>query len=329
MPGNGLERKVKELKAVVYEEYGAPSDVLKIEEIEKPSPKDNEVLVKVYATAINYSDWAFVRGKPFLVRLIGAGFFKPKNKILGADIAGIVEWVGKNVTRFQVGDEVFSDLADFGWGGFAEYVSVPEDFLSLKPTNLSFEEAAAVPQAATVALQGLRKGKIKAGQRVLIYGASGGIGTFAVQIAKSYGAEVTGVCSTNNLKMVNSIGADHVIDYNNEDFTENEGQYNLILDIVGNRSVSDYSRALSSHGHYVAVAFNPKAMVQGSSSKTKKVSSLDAKFSVTDLFYVKELIEEGRIKPVIDRYFSMVGTARAIEYYGERHSRGKIIVKIQ
>jgi NADPH:quinone reductase-like Zn-dependent oxidoreductase len=222
MHGNGLERKVKDLKAVVYEEYGAPSDVLKIEEVEKPSPKDNEALVKVFASAINYSDWAFVRGKPFLVRLIGAGFLKPKNKILGADIVGRVEWVGENVTQFQVGDEVFSDLADIGWGGFAEYVSIPENFLSLKPTNLSFEEAASVPQAATVALQGLRDvGQIRPGQSVLIIGASGGIGTFAVQIAKSFGAEVTGVCSTNNLNLVQSIGADHVIDYTKEDFTKN------------------------------------------------------------------------------------------------------------
>ena len=318
------------MKAIVYEEYGKPSDVLKLEEIEKPSPKDNEVLVKVYASAINYSDWAFVRGKPFLVRLIGAGFFKPKNRILGADVAGTVESLGNNVTSFQVGDEVFSDLADIGWGGFAEYVSVPENFLSLKPTNLSFEEAAAVPQAATVALQGLRDvGEIKPGQSVLIIGASGGIGTFAVQIAKSFGAEVTGVCSTNNLTMVQSNGADHVIDYSIEDFAENEGQYDLILDIVGNRSVSDYMRALRLHGHYVAVAFNPKAMVQGSRSETKKVNSLDAKFSVSDLAFVKELIEKGKVKPIIDRRFTLDETAGAIEYYGNRHTRGKVVINIQ
>ncbi len=329
MPGRGLTRKVNDMKAIVYEKYGDPQDVLEVREVGKPTPRDDEVLVKVYAAAVNYSDWAFVRGKPFLVRLIGAGLFKPKNRTLGADIAGRVEGVGRNVTRFVFSDEVYGDLGDIGFGGFAEYVSVPESHLSLKPVNLPFEEAAAVPQASIVALQGLRdEGQIKSGHKVLIYGASGGIGTFAVQIAKSYGAEVTGVCSTKNLDKLVSIGADHVIDYTKEDFTQNEGRYDLILDIVANRSTSDYLRALSSHGRYVAVAFNPKSMLQGSKNGAKKVSSLGAKSSAEDLVYMKGLVEDGKIMPVIDRCFPMDETAKAIGYYGERHSQGKVVISI-
>jgi NADPH:quinone reductase-like Zn-dependent oxidoreductase len=318
------------MKAVVYEKYGNPQDVLEVREVEKPTPKDNEVLVKVYAAAVNYSDWAFVRGKPFLVRLIGAGLLKPKNRILGADLAGRVEGIGKNVTRFALGDEVYGDLGDIGFGGFAEYASVPESHLSLKPVNLPFEEAAAVPQASIVALQGLRDGgHIESGQRVLIYGASGGIGTFAVQIAKSFGAEVTGVCSSKNLDKVLSIGADHVIDYTKEDFTLNEGRYDLILDIVANRSTSDYLRALSPQGCYVAVAFNPKSMLPESKAGAKKVSSFGAKASADDLDYMTNLIEEGKIVPVIDRYYPMAETAKAVGYYGERHTQGKVVVKIR
>jgi NADPH:quinone reductase-like Zn-dependent oxidoreductase len=319
----------KHMKAVVYEKYGSPSDVLKIKEVKKPTPKDNEVLVKVYATAVNYSDWAFVRGKPFLVRLIGAGLFKPKNRILGADIAGRVKLIGKNVTRFTLGDKVFGDLGDIGFGGFAEYVSVPENELALKPDNLTYEEAASVPQAATVALQGLRdEGQIKSDHKVLINGASGGIGTFAVQIAKSFGAEVTGVCSTNNLNKVLSIGADHVIDYTKEDFSQNVQQYDLILDIVANRSNSDYLRALSPQGRYVAVAFNPKSMLQGSKTGSKKMSSLAAKSSGDDLIYVKKLIEDSKVMPVIDKRFPINETAEAVQYYGYRHSQGKVVINV-
>jgi NADPH:quinone reductase-like Zn-dependent oxidoreductase len=240
------------MKAIVYTEYGPP-DVLQLKEVEKPTPKDNEVLIKVHAASVNYSDWAFVRGEPFMVRLMGSGLLKPKNTILGADIAGRVEAVGRSVKQFQPGDEVFGDLSECGWGGFAEYVSVPENALTLKPANMTFEEAAAVPQAALVALQGLRdKGQIQPGQKVLINGASGGIGTFAVQIAKSFGAEVTGVCSTRNLDMVRSIGADHVIDYTQEDFTQNGQRYDLILAAGGYRSIFDYKRALSPKGIYVS-----------------------------------------------------------------------------
>jgi len=273
------------MKAIVNEEYG-PLEVLQLKEVEKPSPKDNEVLVKIFAASVNYGDKILVRGKPFLVRLMGMGLLKPKNTIVGTDIAGQVEAVGSNVKQFQLGDEVFGDIGACGFGAFAEYVSVPENALTLKPANMTFDEAAAVPQAAVVALQGLRKGQIQSGQKVLINGASGGVGTFAVQIAKSFGAEVTGVCSTRNLDMVRSIGADHVIDYTKEDFTQKEQRYDLILDMVANRSTSDYKRALSPKGVYVAIAFNPSAMFLGSlisMTGSKKVTSSAQKPNVKDL----------------------------------------------
>src|SRR6266571_5397330 len=240
-------RKDTQMKAIVCTKYGLP-DVLKLEEIQKPTPGDDEILVEVHAASVNYSNLILVRGKPFVARL-GFGLLKPKLKIPGSDIAGRVEAVGRNAKQFRPGDEVFGDLSNCGRGGYVENVCVPEHVLALKPANISFEEAAAVPEAALVALQALRdKGQMKAGQKVLIYGASGGIGTFAVQIAKYFGAEVTGVCSTRNLDMVRSIGADQVIDYTQEDFTNNGQQYDLIFDAVGNRSISDYKRALSPTG---------------------------------------------------------------------------------
>jgi len=316
------------MKAIVYEKYGPPDIVLQLKEVEKPTPRDNEVLVKIHAVSINYGDWAYVRGEPFLIRLIGAGLLKPKYKILGSDIAGRVEAIGRNVKQFQPGDELFGELAMHGWGGFAEYVSVPENALALKPANLTFEEAAAVPQAATVALHGLRdKGQVQPGQKVLINGASGGIGTFAVQIAKSFGAEVTGVCSTRNLDMVRSIGADHVIDYTQEDFTQNEGRYDRIIDIVANRSMSDYMRALSPEGNYVAVAFNPSAMFARGGSK--KAGPLAVKTNDKDLPFLKELIEAGKVVPVIDRRYPLSEVAEALRYYGERHSQGKVVITVE
>ncbi len=240
------------MKAVVYTKYGPP-DVLQLKEVEKPTPNDDEVLIKVRAASVNPLDWHLMRAEPFLARL-EVGFLKPKNKILGADIAGRVEAVGRNVKQFQLGDEVFGEIFENGLGGFAEYVSVPESALALKPANISFEAAAAVPIAALTALQGLRdKGEIQSGQKVLINGASGGVGTFAVQIAKSFGAEVTGVCSTRNLEMVRSIGSDQVIDYTQEDFTKNGQRYDLILDVAAYHSIFDYKRALSPEGIYVMV----------------------------------------------------------------------------
>jgi len=314
------------MKAIVYAKYGAPEDVLELKEVEKPSPTDGKVLVKIFAASINWADEAAVRGKPFLVR-VTHGLLKPKNRILGTDIAGQVEAVGSNVKQFQPGDEVFGDIGGFGFGAFAEYVSVPENTLALKPANISYEEAAAVPQYAVVALQGLRdKGEIQSGQKVLINGASGGIGTFAVQIAKSFGAEVTGVCSTKNMDMVRSIGADHVIDYTKEDFTQKEQRYDLILDIVANRSVSDYARALSPNGRYVAVAFKPGAMFARNGDK--KVIQLSHEPNVTDLAYMKELIEAGKVVPIIDRSYPLSKIAEAFQYY-EEGAQGKVVITME
>jgi len=317
------------MKAIVYAKYGPPEDVLEFKEVEKPTPKDDEVLVKIYAASINYGDKALVRGEPFLVRLMGYGLLIPKHTIPGGDMAGQVEAVGRNVTQFQPGDEVFGDISEYGFGAYAEYVSVPEDALTLKPSNVTFEEAAAVPQAAAVALQGLRdKGQIQRGQKVLINGASGGVGTFAVQIAKAYDTEVTGVCSTRNLELVRSIGADHVIDYTREDFTQSEQRYDLILDIVANRSVSDYMQALTPKGCYIAVAFNPTSLFLGSmisKSDGKKARSLSHKQNVDDLVFLRELIEAGKIKLVIDRRYPLGEVAEAMRYL-EGYHQGKVVV---
>jgi len=323
------------MKAIIYTKYGPP-DVLKLKEVEKPILKDNEVLVKVHAASVNYSDWAFVRGKPFFIRMY-QGLLKPKNTILGADLAGRVEAVGRNVKQFQPGDEVFGDISECGFGGFAEYVSVPENALALKPTSMTFEEAAAVPQAAVVALQGLRnKGQIQPGQKVLINGASGGIGTFAVQIAKSFGAEVTGVCSTRNLDMVRSIGADQVIDYTQEDFTQNEQRYDLILAAGGYRSIFDYKRALSPKGIYVStggsMAQTFQALFLGpwiSMTGSKKMGAMLARLNQKDLIFMKELLEAGKVVPVIDRRYPLSEVAEAIWYYGEGHTQGKVVITVE
>ena len=323
------------MKAIVYTEYGPP-DVLQLKEVEKPTPKEDEVLVKVHAASVNYPDWAFLRGKPFYLRLM-TGLLKPKNKILGADIAGRVEAVGVNVTQFQPGDEVFGDISSFAWGGFAEYVCARENGLGLKPANISFEEAAAVPMAAVVALQGLRdQGQIQPGQKVLIVGASGGNGTFAVQIAKSFGAEVTGVCSTRNVDMVRSIGADHVIDYTQEDFTKSGQRYDLILDIAAKGSVSDYQHALSPKGIYVLCGFTLAAMFgvlflgpRISKTGDKKFVSYEAKPNNKDLVFIKELIEAGKVVPVIDRRYTLSEVPEAIRYYEKGHARGKVVITVE
>jgi len=323
------------MKAIVYTEFGPP-DVLQLKEVEKPTPTDDEALVKVHAAAVNHSDWAFVRGKPFLVRLMGAGLLKPENPILGADIAGRVEAVGRNAGQFQPGDEVFGDISACGWGGFAEYVSVPENALALKPANLTFEGAAAVPQAAVVALQGLcDEGGVQPGHKVLIVGASGGVGTFAVQIAKSFGAEVTGVCSTRNLDMVRSIGADQVIDYTQEDFAQNEGRYDLILATAGYRSIFDYKRALSPKGIYVMSGGSMAQVLQAgllgamiSEKGGKKLVNLAATTVQEDLVFMKELLEEGKVVPVIDRRFQLREVPEALRYYGKGHARGKVVIVI-
>jgi NADPH:quinone reductase-like Zn-dependent oxidoreductase len=265
------------MKAMVYEKYGT-SDVVTLKDIEIPTPKDNEVLVKVYAVSVNSWDWDLLRGKPFLARL--GGMLKPKYKILGADIAGRVEAVGKEVKNLQLEDEVFGDISWCGWGGFAQYVCVHEDALSLKPSNMTFDQAAAIPQAAVLALQGLRnKGEIKEGQKVLINGAGGGVGTFALQIAKLHGTEVSCVDRTSKLEMLKKMGADHVIDYTQEDFTKKGQFYDLILDVVGNRSVFDYKRVLKPNGKYVMVGGSLPHILQllllgPMISKTKSMSIL-------------------------------------------------------
>lgn len=323
------------MKAMVYTEFGPP-DVLQLKEIEKPIPGEDEVLVGVQAISINFGDASFVKGRPLLVRLMGAGLFKPANTILGSDIAGRVVAVGRRVNQFRPGDEVFGDLSESGWGGFAEYVAAPEHVLAGKPANLPFAEAAAVPQAATVALQGLRdKGQIHPGQRVLINGASGGIGTFAVQIAKSFGAEVTGVCSTRNLEMVRSLGADHVIDYTQEDFTENGQRYDLILATAGFRSIFDYRRALSPTGIYVMVGGSMAQIFQAlllgsliSKSGGKKLGNLSSKPNQEDLVRIRELIEAGEVVPVIDSCYQFDEIAEAVRHYGEGHARGKVVITL-
>lgn len=322
------------MKAIVYTQYGSP-DVLQLKEVEKPAPKDDEALIAVQAASANAADWHLLRGDPFLVRLM-AGPLKPRNTILGADIAGRVEAVGKNVKQFQPGDEVFGDISECGWGGFAEYVCARENALVLKPASMTFEEAAAVPLAALTALQGLRdKGQIQPGQKVLINGASGGVGTFAVQIAKSFGAEVTGVCSTRNLDMVRSIGADHVIDYTQEDFTQNGQRYDLIMATNGYHSISDYARALSPKGIYVMTGGSGAQMFQAmllgpwiSMTGNKKMGNLLMKPNNKDLVFLKELLEAGKIAPVIDRRYPLSEVAEAIRYLEEGHARGKVVITV-
>jgi NADPH:quinone reductase-like Zn-dependent oxidoreductase len=322
----------KPVKAILFTKYGSP-DVLQFQEVEKPTPKDNQVLVKVQAASANPLDWHGMRGAPFLVRF-SDGLRKPKNPKVGADVAGRVEAVGKDVTEFKPGDEVFGACS----GSFAEYAVAREDRLALKPANLSFEAAAAVPVAALTALQALRdKGHIRFGQHVLVNGASGGVGTFAVQIAKSFGAEVTGVCSTRNLDMVRKIGADHVIDYTKEDFTKNGQRYDLILDAVGNHSVSDYRRALNPQGICVAVGFSGMSrllqhMLVGSLvSKTgsKKIGGMMANLNKKDMVIVKELLEDGKVVPVIDRRYPLSEVPEAIRYLEAGHAQGKVVITVQ
>ena len=318
------------MKAVTYEEYGPP-EVLQLIETEAPKPKQGEVLVKIHASSLNYGDRMLVSGKPFFIGLMGFGLLKPKYSILGGDIAGTVKAVGEIVTKFKPGDEVYADIGNAGFGGYAEYVSVPEHVLTLKPSNISFEEAAAFPQAAVVALQGLRKGEIKNGDRVLINGASGAIGIFAVQIAKAYGAEVTGVCSTNNVELVRSIGANNVIDYKKEDFTQGDSKYDLILGIVANRPTSHYMNTLNKNGRYVAVAFNASTLIMGSmySKDGKKATSLSHTPKVEDLVYMRELIESGKVKPVVDRVFPLNEIAEAMRYHESGNPQGKVVISME
>ena len=321
------------MKAIVRTRYGPP-DVLRFTEVEKPAPQANEVLIKLYAASVNPLDLFSLRGAP-LVRLI-PGLRTPKQPVLGCDIAGRVEAIGGHVKQFQPGDEVFG-VTGFAGGGFAEYACAIENKLALKPANCSFEDAAAVPIAAITALLGLRdKGRIQPGQKVLVDGASGGVGTFAVQIAKSFGAEVTAVCSTRNVDTARSIGADHVIDYTREDFTLSWQRYDLILGANAHHSIFDYRRALSQDGIYVIAGGALPQIFQAmllapllSRIGSKKTCFFIANINQKDLVSLKVLLEAGKIVPVIDRRYPLSDAAEALRYLEERHAQGKIVLTVE
>ena len=316
------------MKAFMWEKYGPP-EALRMAEVEKPAPEAGEVLVKVLAVSVNPADWHSMRGKPIFA-CATLGVLRPKHSILGGDIAGQVEAVGTGVTQFKPGDEVYACLLDHGYGGFAEYVSVPVEVMALKPANLSFEEAAAVPIAAVTALQGLRHhGDIQPGQTVLVNGASGGVGTFAVQIAKAFGAEVTGVTSTRNLDLVRSLGADHVLDYTTTDFARSGQRYDLILDTIGNRSVPDLRRAVGEGGKVSVTGFTTVGRLMGVSLRGgKAMAMVSAHVTAKDLELLSELIEAGKLRPQIDRRYPFAEIPAAIAYLEEGHARGKVVVGV-
>jgi NADPH:quinone reductase-like Zn-dependent oxidoreductase len=320
------------MKAIVRETYGSP-DVLVLEEVPLPTLRDGDVLVRVHAASANAGDWHLLRGTPLPFRLV-AGLRRPKFKIIGTDVAGHVEAVGRNVTQFRPGDEVFGELSRCGFGAYAEFAAAPEKALALKPANLSFEEAATIPTAGCTALQGLRKGRIQRGQRVLINGASGGVGTFAVQIAKTFGTEVTAVCSTRNVDMMRSIGADHVLDYSKDDFAALGQRYDLILAANGNRSIWDYKRALSAHGSYVMSGGSNRQLAEALlfgpllSMGRQKFGNLLVKPNQADLMVLKELCETGKVRPVIDRRVPLSEVPAAVRYVEDGHARGKVAITV-
>lgn len=317
------------MQAMTHNRYGSP-DVLQFADIATPTPKDNEVLVRVHAAAVNPADWHLLHGQPFMVRF-SSGLRRPKHPVPGADVAGVVEAMGKDVTRFGLGDAVFGDLSGAGRGAFAEYVAAPENALAHKPAGLTFVQAAAVPMTAVTALQGLRDhGRIQAGQRVLVNGASGGVGSFAVQIAKAIGAEVTAVAGTSALKLVRSLGADHLIDYKQEDFTRNGQRYDLIFDVVGNRSVADYRQALTSTGRFVTTAFLPALALPGPLRNTGENTMINmmAQPNAADLAVLAEWLADGKVLPVIDRTFPLHETGDALSYVGQGHAKGKVVIEI-
>ena len=321
------------MKAIVQDKYGSP-DVLELKDIDKPVAKDDEVLIRVRAAAVNIGDWHLLGGTPYVMRM-AVGLFKPKHEIPGLDVAGQVEAVGRDVKQFRPGDEVFG----WGKGAFAEYACAAENNLLPKPANLTFEQSAAVGDSAFTALAAVRdQGKLQPGQRVLINGASGGVGTFAVQIAKSFGANVTGVCSTRNVDMVRSIGADQVIDYTNADFTQTEARYDVMLDLVGSRSLSDCRRALTPRGTYVLVGVSDMGRWLGLSRQIKvlllspfvrqRMRVFIVRHNREDLAILKELVEAGKFTPVIDRRYELGEVPEALRYQGEGHAHGKIVIAV-
>ena len=320
------------MKAIELTKYGAPEN-LQMKEVEKPLPKENEILIKIHATSVSSGDARMRRADPFIIRLI-FGFKRPRKSVLGVVVAGEIEATGKNVSNYKIGDQVFGS-SGMSFGAHAEYVSVPEDaVLALKPTNMTYEEAAAIPFGGTASLHFLRIANIQPGQKVLIYGASGALGTMAVQLARNYGAEITAVCSTSNIELMKSLGADKVIDYTQEDFTQNGKFYDRILDVKTDRSVFDYRRALSSNGIYVTVGGNSARILQlvllGSlmSMTGSKQLSLIMHKPNRDLNILKELFESGKMKPVVDRCFALNATAEAFQYFGAGHFKGKVVISI-
>lgn len=326
------------MKALYCKEYGSLEN-LSIAEVDSPKPGDNEVLVRVAATSVNFNTIAHVTGKPVIARMMGLGVGKPKHPVPGNDVAGTVAAVGKDVNRFSPGDEVYGDVSECGWGAFAQYVCIPDSALTLKPEGVSFEEAAAVPEAGLVALQALRDaGKLSRTEKVLICGASGGIGTFSVQIAKALGAEVTAVCSDRNIELVRSIGADHIIDYTKDDFLETKNQYDLILATAGYRPLSDYLKALNPRGRYVATGGKMRQIFQAMllgplySRNSRKGGKHAVSFLVKpnkDLLYMSELLNSGRVKPVIDRSYPLHQSVEALEHYASGKAQGKVVVTLE
>ena len=321
------------MKALVFRKYGSP-EVLQLREIAKPIPMENEVLVKIHATAVNDYDWSMIRGKPYLYRLL-FGLFKPKHQIPGMELSGTIEAIGTNVKSFKVGDAVYGDISAYGFGSYAEYVGINEKALTLKPDKMSFEEATAMPHAATLALQGLvDSGDIQKGQKILINGAGGGMGTFGLQIAKLYNAEVTGVDTGNKLKMMREIGFDHIIDYQQEDFTKNGQKYDLILDAKTTRSTFDYLRALNPGGKYVTVGgylnrlFPMLLLKPCISFFSKKRLDILALKPNKDLDYISDLFEAGKMRPIIDGPFNFSELPEAIQYFGEGKHSGKLVIQI-
>jgi NADPH:quinone reductase-like Zn-dependent oxidoreductase len=316
------------MKAFLWERYGPPR-ALRLGEVDRPTPGADEALVRVLGVSVNPADWHSLRAMPAFSRLT-LGLLRPKHKILGVDVAGQVETVGDGVSRFKPGDEVYANLLEHGYGAFAEYVSVPVDAMALKPANLSFEEAAAVPMAAPTALQGLRHhGEIRPEQKILVNGGSGGVGSFAVQIAKSFGPEVTGVTSTRNVELVRSLGADHVVDYRSTDFARSGERYDLILDTIGNRSVSDLRRALAEGGRAAVTGFTSMGKLLGVSLRGgKDIAQVSAHVTAEDLELLSGLIEAGKVRPQIDRRYEFAEIPAAIAYLEQGHAQGKVVVRV-